>query len=60
MLQDDLMGQIAKHVIDNRAVPMGAFLIDTDALMGRAEGEQGVDTEAGASLDHSTGNEASL
>ena len=39
---------------------MGAFLVDTDALMGRAEGEQGVDAEAWASFDHSTGNEASL
>ena len=60
LLQDHLVGQIAEHAVHNRTVPLSADGKGADTLMGRAEGEQGVDTEAWACLDHGTGNEASL
>ena len=60
LLQYQLVRQKAEDAVHNRARPMSADRIGTDTLMGRAEGEKGVDTEARASLDHGTGNEASL
>ena len=54
------LGEVAEHVIEKRTVPVIALLVGGDSAMGATEGEEKIDLQVYAGLNHSPGDQASL